>query len=137
MENQDKKNPIGQLLKDTMEQVRAMADADVIVGTPIQAEGVTLITVSRMSIGVGGGGTEFSTKKQQMGGDNAFGGGSAASAKLEPVAFLVIRDGTVKMLPVGGAPVTTMDRVVELVPEVVDKVTDFIQTQKEKKTFEE
>lgn len=137
MENQDKKNPIGQLLKDTMEQVRAMADADVIVGTPIQAEGVTLIPVSRMSIGVGGGGTEFSTKKQQMGGDNAFGGGSAASAKLEPVAFLVIRDGTVKMLPVGGAPVTTMDRVVELVPEVVDKVTDFIQTQKEKKTFEE
>ena len=114
MENQDKKNPIGQLLKDTMEQVRAMADADVIVGTPIQAEGVTLIPVSRMSIGVGGGGTEFSTKKQQMGGDNAFGGGSAASAKLEPVAFLVIRDGTVKMLPVGGAPVTTMDRVVEL-----------------------
>lgn len=137
MENQDKKNPIGQLLKDTMEQVRAMADADVIVGTPIQAEGVTLIPVSRMSIGVGGGGTEFSTKKQQMGGDNAFGGGSAASAKLEPVAFLVIRDGTVKMLPVGGAPVTTMDRVVELVPEVVDKVTDFIQTQKEKKAFEE
>lgn len=137
MENQDKKNPIGQLLKDTMEQVRAMADADVIVGTPIQAEGVTLIPVSRMSIGVGGGGTEFSTKKQQIGGDNAFGGGSAASAKLEPVAFLVIRDGTVKMLPVGGAPVTTMDRVVELVPEVVDKVTDFIQTQKEKKTFEE
>ena len=72
-----------------------------------------------------------------MGGDNAFGGGSAASAKLEPVAFLVIRDGNVKLLPVGGAPVTTMDRVIELVPEVVDKVTDFLQTQKEKKEFEE
>ncbi len=137
MENQEKKNPIGRLMQDTMEQVRAMADADVIVGTPIQAEGVTLIPVSRMSIGVGGGGTEFSTKKQTMGGDNAFGGGSAASAKLEPVAFLVIRDGNVKLLPVGGAPVTTMDRVIELVPEVVDKVTDFIQNQKEKKEFEE
>lgn len=137
MENQEKKNPIGRLMQDTMEQVRAMADADVIVGTPIQAEGVTLIPVSRMSIGVGGGGTEFSTKKQQMGGDNAFGGGSAASAKLEPVAFLVIRDGNVKLLPVGAAPVTTMDRVIELVPEVVDKVTDFIQNQKEKKEFEE
>lgn len=137
MENQEKKNPIGRLMQDTMEQVRAMADADVIVGTPIQAEGVTLIPVSRMSIGVGGGGTEFSTKKQAMGGDNAFGGGSAASAKLEPVAFLVIRDGNVKLLPVGGAPVTTMDRVIELVPEVVDKVTDFLQTQKEKKEFEE
>lgn len=135
MENQDKKNPIGRLMQDTMEQMRAMADADIIVGTPIQAEGVTLIPVSRMSIGVGGGGTEFSTK--QTGAGQNFGGGSAASAKLEPVAFLVIRDGNVKMLPVGGAPATTMDRVIELVPEVVDKVTDFLQTQKEKKEFEE
>ena len=134
MENQEKKNPIGRLMQETMEQVRAMADADIIVGTPIQAEGVTLIPVSRMSIGVGGGGSEFSTK--QTGGDKNFGGGSAASAKLEPVAFLVIRDGNVKMLPVGGAPVTTMDRVIDLVPEVVDKVTDFIQSQQEKKEFE-
>ena len=135
MENQEKKNPIGRLMQDIMEQVRAMADADVIVGTPIQAEGVTLIPVSRMSIGVGGGGTEFSTK--QAGPDKNFGGGSAASAKLEPVAFLVIRDGNLKLLPVGGAPVTTMDRVIEMVPDVVDKVTDFIQNQKEKKEFEE
>lgn len=135
MENQEKKNPLGRLMQDTMEQVRAMADADVIIGTPIQAEGVTLIPVSRMSIGVGGGGTEFSTK--QAGADKNFGGGSAASAKLEPVAFLVIREGMVKMLPVGGAPITTMDRVIDMVPEVVDKVTDFIQSQKEKKEFQE
>ena len=135
MENQEKKNPIGRLMRETMEQVRAMADADIIVGTPIQAEGVTLIPVSRMSIGVGGGGTEFSTK--QAAADKNFGGGSAASAKLEPVAFLVIRDGSVKLLPVGGAPVTTMDRVIDLVPEVVDKVTDFIQSQQEKKEFQE
>ena len=135
MENQEKKNPLGRLMQDTMEQVRAMADADVIIGTPIQAEGVTLIPVSRMSIGVGGVGTEFSAK--QAGADKNFGGGSAASAKLEPVAFLVIREGTVKMLPVGGAPITTMDRVIDMVPEVVDKVTDFIQSQKEKKEFQE
>lgn len=134
MENQEKKNPIGRLMRETMEQVRSMADADIIVGTPIQAEGVTLIPVSRMSIGVGGGGTEFSTK--QTGANQNFGGGSAASAKLEPVAFLVIRDGNVKLLPVGGAPVTTMDRVIDMVPEVVDKVTDFIQSQQEKKEFE-
>ena len=137
MENQEKKNPLSQLMKDTMEQVRSMADANTIIGTPIHAEGVTLIPVSRMSIGVGGGGTEFSTKKQQMGGDNAFGGGSAASAKLEPVAFLIIRDGSVKLLPVTPAPATTVDRLIDAVPEVVDKVTDYLQSQKEKKEFAE
>ena len=132
----EKSNPLSELMRATMEQIRAVADANTIIGAPIQAEGVTLIPVSRMSIGVGTGGTEFSTKKQQAGGDNAFGGGGAASAKLEPVAFLVIRDGNVKLLPVFPAPATTLDRVIDTVPEVVDKVTDFLAQQKEKSEFE-
>ena len=136
MEQQDKRTPLSQLMADAIQQVKLMADADTIIGTPIQAEGVTLIPVSRMSIGVGTGGTEFSTKKQQPGADNAFGGGGAASAKLEPVAFLVIRDGNVKLLPVFPAPATTLDRVIDTVPEVVDKVTDFLAQQKEKSEFE-
>ena len=136
MEQQDKRTPLSQLMADAIQQVKLMADADTIIGTPIQAEGVTLIPVSRMSIGVGTGGTEFSTKKQQAGGDNAFGGGGAASAKLEPVAFLVVRGDSVKLLPVAPPPATTVDRVIEAVPEVVDKVTGFIEKQQEKKAQE-
>lgn len=130
----EKSNPLSELMRTTLESVRAMADANAIIGTAIETDGVTLIPVSRLSFGVAGGGTEFSTKKQQMGGDNAFGGGSGASAKLEPVAFLVIRDGGVKLLPVAPPPATTVDRVIDTVPEVVDKVTDFIAKQQEKKT---
>ena len=129
----EKNNPLSQLMHTTLESVRAMADANTIIGDAIETDGITLIPVSRLSFGVAGGGTEFSTKKQQMGGDNAFGGGSGASAKLEPVAFLVIRDGSVKLLPVAPPPATTVDRVIDTVPEVVDKVTDFIARQKEKK----
>ena len=134
---QEKKNSLGELMKITMEHIKTMADANTIIGTPIHAEGVTLIPVSRMSFGMGGGGTEFSTKdrsgKDTSGRDN-FGGGSAASAKLEPVAFLVVReDGSVKLLPVAPPPATTVDRVIETVPEVVDKVTGFIEKQQEKK----
>ena len=129
----EKNNPLSELMRTTLESVRAMADANTIIGTAIETDGITLIPVSRLSFGVAGGGTEFSTKKQQMGGDNAFGGGSGASAKLEPVAFLVIRDGGVKLLPVAPPPATTVDRVIDTVPEVVDKVTDFIAKQKEKK----
>lgn len=129
----EKNNPLSELMRTTLESVRAMADANAVVGTAIEADGVTLIPISRLSFGVAGGGTEFSTKKQQMGGDNAFGGGSGASAKLEPVAFLVIRDGNVKLLPVAPPPATTVDRVIDTVPEVVDKVTVFISKQQEKK----
>ena len=52
------------------------------------------------------------------------------------MAFLVIRDGNVKLLPVFPAPATTLDRVIDTVPEVVDKVTDFLAQQKEKSEFE-
>ena len=100
----EKSNPLSELMRATMEQIRAVADANTIIGAPIQAEGVTLIPVSRLSLGVAGGGTEFSTKKQQAGGDNAFGGGSGASARLEPVAFLVVRGDSVKLLPVAPPP---------------------------------
>ena len=128
---EDKKNPLSELMRTTMEHIKTMADANTIIGTPIHAEGVTLIPVSKMSFGVGGGGTEYTTKQNPA---QNFGGGSAASAKLEPVAFLVIReDGSVKLLPVAPPPATTVDRVIETVPEVVDKVTGFIEKQQEKK----
>lgn len=129
----EKNNPLSELMRTTLESVRAMADANAVIGRAIETDGVTLIPISRLSFGVAGGGTEFSTKKQQAGGDNAFGGGSGASAKLEPVAFLVIKEGSVKLLPVAPPPATTVDRVIDTVPEVVDKVTDFIAKQQEKK----
>ena len=135
---QEKKNSLGELMQITMEHIKTMADANTIIGTPIHAEGVTLIPVSRMSFGMGGGGTEFTTKSGAP--KEGFGGGSAASAKLEPVAFLIVReDGSVKLLPpinrlpVAPPPATTVDRVIETVPEVVDKVTGFIEKQQEKK----
>ena len=128
----EKNHPLSELMATTLQQVRTVVDANTIIGAPIHADGVTLIPVSRMSIGVGGGGTEFSTKKQP-GSDSNFGGGSAASAKLEPVAFRVVRDGAVKLLPVAPPPATTVDRVIETVPEVVDKVTGFIESQQAKK----
>ena len=128
----EKKHPLNDLIQTTMENIRTVADANTIIGAPNQADGVTLIPVSRLSVGVAGGGTEFSTKKQAAPEQN-FGGGSGASAKLEPVAFLIVKDGGIKLLPVAPPPATTVDRVIETVPEVVDKVTGFIESQQAKK----
>ena len=126
----EKCNPLNELMKTTMDHLKGVTDANTIIGAPIHTDGVTLIPVSKLSVGVGGGGTEFSTKNQSAGSN--FGGGSAASAKLEPVAFLIVQNGGVKLLPVNANP-SGLIKVVDTVPEVVDKVTDFIDKQQEKK----
>ena len=55
---------------------------------------------------------------------------------LSPVAFLIVKGDTVKLMPVAPPPGNTVDRVVEMVPEVVDKITDFIDKQQDKKSTE-
>ena len=130
----EQKHPINDLLGTTMEKIRTMVDANTIIGQPIQAEGVTLIPVSKLSFGFGTGGSDFTTKNQKPATPNTFGGGAGAGAKLEPIAFLVVKGESVRLLSVAPPPATTVDRVIEMVPEVMDKVTGFIEKQQEKKS---
>ncbi len=130
---EEKKHRVSDLMGETMEKIRAMVDANTVIGAPITAGDVTLVPVSRLSFGVGAGGCDFASKEQKPGSENNFGGGGAAGVKIEPVAFLVVRGGTVKLLPVAPPPDGALDRVVDMVPELVDKVTDFVEKQKEKK----
>lgn len=126
-----KKHPIGELMDTTLEKIHAMADANTIIGQPIQAEGMTLIPVSRLSFGFAAGGSDFTSKHQKPEADNAFGGGSGAGVNIAPVAFLIVKGDSVKLLPVE-PPHNTVDRVVDMVPEVVDKVTEYLDKRKNK-----
>ncbi|NCE64211.1 sporulation protein YtfJ [Pseudoflavonifractor sp. 524-17] len=131
------KNTIGNLMTSTMEKLKEMVDSDTVVGTPIQADGVTIIPVSKVSVGFASGGSDFAAKVQRGDSNNSFGGGGGASLKITPVSFLIVKGDNVKMLYVDPPAATTVDRVVEMVPEVVDKVTGFIEKQKEDKAKEE
>ena len=124
------KNPIGELMDSTMENVRNILKVDTVVGDPIfTPDGITLVPVSRISVGFGGGGLEFSNKK---GGDNRpYGGGNATGVKIEPFGFLVIKDGVVRMINVTPPANNTVDRIIDLVPQVMDRVDAFIAKQKE------
>lgn len=130
---ENKQHPIGNLMSTTMEKIREMVDVNTIIGQPIRAENVTIIPISKVTFGFGSGGSDFTTKNQKPDADNAFGGGSGAGVSIVPVAFLIVKEDTVKLLPVTPAPGTTVDRVVEMVPELVDKVSDFIDKRQEKK----
>ena len=127
----EKKNPLNEVLQESMAKVREMVDTNTIVGQPIQtADGVTLIPISRVSFGFGGGGTAFGSKKEPAADPN-LGTALGAGVKVEPVSFLIIKDGSVRVLPVAAPAVNTVDRIVEMVPDVVDKVSGFIRKKTE------
>ncbi len=121
------------MLENTMARIRDMVSANSVVGDAITTpDGVTIIPVSKISIGYGGGGSEYN-KKHDHAQDYPFGGGVGAGVKVTPVAFIVIKEGSVRMLPVAAPASTTADRIVELVPETLDKIADFIDSHMEKK----
>ena len=121
----EKKTQLNDLMRSAMEKVREMADTNAIVGQPITTpDGVTLIPISKVSMGFGCGGGDYG-KAQPRG----FGG---AGVNIAPVAFLVIKDGITRVLPVAVPPVSTVDRVVEMVPDVLDRVEKFFDKKEDK-----
>ena len=128
MENPMEKNPLQDMLCGAMEKVREMVDSNTIVGQPIHTpDGVTLIPISKVSFGFGSGGGDYGKVQPKN-----FGGGVGAGVKIDPVAFLVIKDGTTRVLPVAVPPVSTLDRVVEMVPDLMDKVEKYFDKKEEK-----
>ncbi len=117
------------MLDSTIAKIREMVDVNSVVGEPIvTADGVTIIPVSKVSVGFGGGGSDFVSKNVNHQ-ENPFGGGVGAGVKVTPVAFLIIKDGNVRMLPVATPANTTADRLVEMVPDTLDKIAAFIDSR--------
>jgi len=121
--------PISDLMETTMQKMRDMIDANTIVGEPISTpDGITLIPVSKVSFGFAGGGSDFSQKQEHKSG---FGGGTGAGVNITPVAFVVAKGDDVEMLYITPPASTTVDRIIETVPEVMDKIGEFLNKEKE------
>ena len=121
------------MLENTISKIRDMVDVNSVIGDPITTpDGVTIIPVSKVSVGFGGGGSDFVSKNPNKQ-ENPFGGGAGAGVKVTPIAFLIVKDGNVRMLPVAAPANTTADRIVDLVPDFLDKVSNFIDSRAEKK----
>ena len=136
-EQENRNHPIGDLMGTTMAKLKEMVDANTIIGEAIcTGDGITLVPVSRLSFGFASGGTDFNGKNQKPDSANNFGGGSGAAVNIVPVGFLVIKDDSVKWLSVGNPAYSAADRAIEMVPDLVDKVTSYIdKNKKDKETF--
>lgn len=119
-------NNIQSIMNVTMEKLRAMVDADVITGTPIEVGNLTLIPVSRVSFGLASGGSDFPSKSGQL-----FGGGGGAGVSVVPIAFMVVKGEEVKMLPVYNE-VSNVEKAITMAPEIIDKAKELFN-KKDKK----
>ncbi len=116
------------MLDNTITKIREMVDVNSVIGNPITTpDGVTIIPVSKVSVGFGGGGSDY-TKN-----NDAFGGGAGGGVKVTPICFLIVKDGAVRMMPVAAPANSTADRIVEQVPDLLDKIAAFIDTRADKK----
>lgn len=103
-----------------------MVDVNTIVGEPITSpDGITIIPVSRVSFGFASGGSDFPVKEK-----SGFGGGNGAGVKIDPIGFLIVKEGNVRMLNIAPPLGTPVDRILDLVPDVLDRVEGFISSKK-------
>lgn len=120
------RHPIGDLTEATLTKIKEMVDVNTVVGTPITTpDGITLIPVSKVTFGFASGGSDIPKTERA-----AFGGGNGAGVKIDPVGFLCITDGVVKMITITSPASSTVDRLVEQIPDVLDKVDTFIDKHK-------
>ena len=106
----------------TMDKLRAVVDADTIIGTPVTVGSITLIPVSKVSFGVASGGSDFATKNQ----NGLFGGGGGAGVSISPIAFIAVNGESVKMLPVYNEP-SGVERAIAMTPELIEKVKELFK----------
>ncbi len=113
--------PISELTDSSMKNLQMLIDSNSVIGKPITTpDGTTILPVSRVSFGFGTGGSDLPATQKEL-----FGGGSGGGVSITPVAFLVIQEGNVKVLQIQSFA-NAADRVVGMVPDVLDRVSGFV-----------
>ena len=121
-------NNMEYLNNNVLGNLKDLIRTETVIGDPIRMEGLTIIPVSRVTFGFGAGGTDLGKEVNA----DKFGGGSGAGVTVQPVAFLVVKEGHVQLLQLADKN-NTADRVVNMVPDVVDKISSLVQGNKGKK----
>lgn len=121
-----KEHPIADLLSTTIERVKELADSETVVGKPIViSDSITIIPVSKLSLGFASGGSDFPSKSQK----DLFGGGGGAGITVTPKAFLIVENGTVRMLQLARDG-ESIDRLCNMIPDAVNQISSLLKKDK-------
>ena len=125
------------LMAETMEKIRSMVDVNTIIGDPIVThDGTTLIPISKVTFGFGSGGSDFKPRNSSDSAPLCFGGGGGAGVSISPVAFLIVSEGNASILPVNMPADNSTDRLIEMIPDAVNGIQNFVSNRRGKKTEE-
>lgn len=131
----EKKHPIEDLMITAMTSLESMIDVNTIVGDTVTSpDGTIIVPVSKVCFGFAAGGSEFNSNKLNKFSENGnlpFGGGSGAGVNISPMAFLVVKDGMVKLLTMDNTG--PIDKLVELLPDAINKAECVIKDMGKKK----
>lgn len=128
---------LNELVKNALGSIKGMVDVSTVVGEAITApDGTMIIPVTQVSCGFGAGGSEMPTTKLNTKGEYPFGGGSGGGVKVKPIAFLVVSGDKVRLIPVTPGTDNPIEKIVEMLPEMFEKVNNFIKKKKQAKAEE-
>ncbi len=122
------KSAAADILGTSIDRIKDLVNVNTIIGDPIQiSESIKIIPVSKVTYGFASGGSDFPNK----GNKELFGGGGGAGITIIPVAFLVVNNGSVSIRYIDSAE-GSVERVIGMVPDIVDKASDVISRFKNK-----
>lgn len=134
-------NKLQDIIRTSLESIRSMIDADTVIGDPIMTEvGVTIIPVSKVSVGYASGGLDYNGKSGSSAAN--FGAGGGTGLTISPVGFLVInKNGNVEMINVGQAapadPLEQFTSLVERFPEMFGRIKAAFKMDNDKDSDED
>ncbi len=121
-------HPIENLMKSTMENIKNMIDVDTVIGNPVNANGTTIIPISKVSFGFASGGSEFKDCALDATNRHPFCGGSGAGISLKPLGFLVVHGDTIRFLSVSDD--NPYDKLLDAMPQAIDKISALFHKDK-------
>ncbi len=118
------------LVNTAMGKIKELSDADTIIGDPIKVDGdITIIPISKVSYGFAAGGSDLPSKNNS----ELFGGGTGGGVTIQPLAFIVVTHGDVKLLQLNQDKSST-GAIVNMIPEIFDKVQGLVSKDKKKES---
>lgn len=116
--------PLGNMMETAMDKIRSMVETNTVIGAPITTpEGMTSIPVSRVTFGFASGGSDTTASSAKP----CVWGGSGAGVKVEPIGFLMVRDGNARLVSIQSPACTASDRMLDILPDVLDRMESYVE----------
>ena len=115
---------MSEIIRASLNGIKEFKDSGTVIGNIITTStGMTVIPISKITVGLATGGVDYTPKKARS--EFTFGGGGGTVASISPSAFLIItKDNDVKLLNLNERPggVERVADLIEKAPDVIERI---------------